>query len=149
MAKVIVSDWFDEKFNLSGMEIFRTKYWIWSLRCEQPTVGATVLSLLRPCLSLSDVTVEEFAGLKEIINIIEKTYQSTYYPDKINYLALMMIDPHVHFHVIPRYERSRDVGESSFDDKGWPAFPSLKAHAMESYQLVMIKQALKIAAESN
>jgi diadenosine tetraphosphate (Ap4A) HIT family hydrolase len=44
---------------------------------------------------------------------------------KMNYLMLMMVDPHVHFHIFPRYEGSRLLDGQPFDDKGWPGPPDL------------------------
>ena len=40
---------------------------------------------------------------------------------------LMMVDPHVHFHVIPRYDGSRSFGGMSFPDRAWPGPPDLKS----------------------
>ena len=36
---------------------------------------------------------------------------------KINYLAYMMIDNHVHFHVIPRYSKIKKFNEIEFKKK--------------------------------
>jgi diadenosine tetraphosphate (Ap4A) HIT family hydrolase len=36
-----------------------------------------------------------------------------------------MVDPNVHFHVIPRYATSRRWGEIDFADAGWPGVPRL------------------------
>ena len=47
--------------------------------------------------------------------------------ERINYLMLMMVDPHVHFHVIPRYSGSREWGGLEFADQGWPGPPDLKS----------------------
>jgi hypothetical protein len=44
---------------------------------------------------------------------------------KINYLMLMMVDPHVHFHVIPRYEGERSAAGLTITDAGWPGQPDL------------------------
>jgi diadenosine tetraphosphate (Ap4A) HIT family hydrolase len=38
---------------------------------------------------------------------------------------LMMVDPTVHFHVIPRYSEPRDWGGLQFADAGWPGPPAL------------------------
>ena len=38
---------------------------------------------------------------------IEGVLGRTFNYDRINYLMLMMVDPDVHFHVIPRYETQR------------------------------------------
>jgi diadenosine tetraphosphate (Ap4A) HIT family hydrolase len=36
-----------------------------------------------------------------------------------------MVDPHVHFHVIPRYEGGRGFGGIDVSDAGWPGVPAL------------------------
>ena len=45
--------------------------------------------------------------------------------EKINYLMLMMVDPHVHYHVIPRYESPASFDGVAFVDHGWPGPPVL------------------------
>jgi diadenosine tetraphosphate (Ap4A) HIT family hydrolase len=45
--------------------------------------------------------------------------------DKINYLMLMMVDPDVHFHVIPRYAGPRRFAATVTRDFGWPGPPEL------------------------
>ena len=37
----------------------------------------------------------------------------------------MMVDPHVHFHVIPRYSSPRDFEGCACGDPGWPKTPEL------------------------
>ena len=46
--------------------------------------------------------------------------------ERINYLMLMMVDPDVHFHVIPRYNGTRNFGAIAFPDTGWPGPPALE-----------------------
>jgi len=36
-----------------------------------------------------------------------------------------MVDPHVHFHVIPRYEGVRGECGIEIEDAGWPKLPAL------------------------
>jgi diadenosine tetraphosphate (Ap4A) HIT family hydrolase len=38
---------------------------------------------------------------------------------------LMMVDPHVHWHVIPRYEGTREAAGVTVADRGWPKLPEL------------------------
>jgi diadenosine tetraphosphate (Ap4A) HIT family hydrolase len=45
--------------------------------------------------------------------------------DKINYLMLMMVDPQVHFHVIPRYATPRSACGVEFIDPTWPTAPDV------------------------
>jgi diadenosine tetraphosphate (Ap4A) HIT family hydrolase len=39
---------------------------------------------------------------------------------------LMMVDPDVHFHVLPRYSGARDFAGTRFADDGWPGPPKLE-----------------------
>ena len=41
-------------------------------------------------------------------------------PDKLNYLMLMMVDPDVHFHVLPRYASAREFAGKTHSDRFWP-----------------------------
>jgi len=45
--------------------------------------------------------------------------------DKINYLLLMMVDKHVHFHIIPRYVDARTACGIEFIDTAWPKPPDV------------------------
>jgi diadenosine tetraphosphate (Ap4A) HIT family hydrolase len=55
---------------------------------------------------------------------------------KLNYLMLMMMDPHVHWHVIPRYEGTRELRGVAITDGGWPRLPQLaEAFALEQQQI--------------
>lgn len=45
--------------------------------------------------------------------------------DKINYLMLMMVDPDVHFHVLPRYAALRLFAEQTYADIAWRVGPIL------------------------
>jgi diadenosine tetraphosphate (Ap4A) HIT family hydrolase len=49
---------------------------------------------------------------------------------------LMMVDPHVHFHVLPRYERERHFAGTAYPDRGWPGLPDLAASQPSSATLV-------------
>jgi diadenosine tetraphosphate (Ap4A) HIT family hydrolase len=39
----------------------------------------------------------------------------------------MMVDPNVHFHVIPRYSTTRQWNDVEFPDTGWPGPPHLNS----------------------
>ena len=53
---------------------------------------------------------------------------------------LMMVDPNVHFHVIPRYPEARRWRDVEFPDGGWPGPPQLgSAVALSAEQIVQLK----------
>jgi len=45
--------------------------------------------------------------------------------DKINYLALMMVDPFVHYHVLPRFKELKIYNNIEFLDPGYPSIADL------------------------
>lgn len=116
---------FIEKFNLDSNTIHRNEHWTWSVRPVPTTVGAGILSLNRPAERFGEVTRHEATSLASIVEVIEHTLTLVFEPDKLNYLMLMMVDLHVHFHVIPRYARTITFHDLDWTDHGWPALPNL------------------------
>ena len=136
-------DEFKKKFKTEELLIHETEYWVWSLRPVQATLGAGVLSLKRECPVLSELNQEEFCDLNNIIKVIEKTLKATFNYDIMNYLMLMMVDKQVHYHVIPRYERTMDFAGISWKDSGWPGVPNLAGNELDMHELQEIQNAIK------
>lgn len=134
---------FRNKFKTDEFLIYESKYWVWSLRPVQATLGAGVLSLKRECPVYSQLNQEEFCDLNVIIKVIEKTLKQTFNYDIMNYLMLMMVDKQVHYHVIPRYERTIKFAGISWKDSGWPGVPSLAGDELDMRELHDIQKALK------
>ena len=65
------------------------------------------------------------ADLGELIVQLEKTVKTIFNYNIMNYLMLMMVDHHVHYHVIPRYKGIRQFAGFEWVDNGWPALPVL------------------------
>ncbi len=103
------------------------EHWVVVLRPQQVTLGALVLICREDATAFSKISLEAFGELPGIIREIETTVSHAFAYDKINYLMLMMVDPEVHFHVIPRYESPRSFSNQQFLDQGWPGPPALKA----------------------
>ncbi len=138
-------DAFAEKFQLSELEVFKTAYWICSLRPVQPTLGSLVLSLRRPCGTLGGLRAEEGADFASACNLLEEHLEAAFAPDKLNYLALMMVDHQLHFHVIPRYAESRTFLGVEWSDIEWPTPPDVtRGHPVEDVRSELLL-ALKIA----
>jgi diadenosine tetraphosphate (Ap4A) HIT family hydrolase len=114
---------FKAKFQVDELKVLETEFWTWSIRPGQVTLGSSVISLNRYALHLSDVTSEEMADLSKLIKILENSLKTTFDHNIMNYLMLMMVDHHVHYHVIPRYEGIRQFAGLEWVDNGWPALP--------------------------
>ncbi|WP_332367285.1 HIT family protein [Caulobacter sp. NIBR2454] len=95
------------------------------MRPKQPTFGSLVLICKEPARSLAELSADAYADLQLAVQQIEATLRAVVDHQKINYLALMMVDPDVHFHVIPRYEGEREHDGRVYRDAGWPAMPNL------------------------
>ena len=116
----------EEKFGDPGTRIAQTARWTVLLRPKQPTLGALALVCREPATAFGALSVEAFAELRGVIARSEAMLKAVVEYQRINYLMLMMVDPDVHFHVIPRYEGSREFGGHSFADAGWPGQPALE-----------------------
>lgn len=114
-----------EKFGWPHTLVAEFEHWLVLLRPAQPTLGSLVLAAKSDATAFGDLPGEAHAGLKQATQAIETALARLTGYARINYLMLMMVDPHVHFHVIPRYEGAREWGGISFADAGWPAVPRL------------------------
>ena len=102
-------------------------HWVVLCRPQQVTLGSLVLAAKSNATAFHDLPTQAFTELGTVINDIETTLSPWLKYDKINYLMLMMVDPHVHYHVLPRYEGHRAFSNTNFDDAGWPGPPNLGA----------------------
>jgi len=135
---------FRAKFRVEDMKILENRSWTWSVRPGQPTLGAGILSLNRHAGKFSDVSAEEMKDLAEMIGTLEGTIKRAFDHAIMNYLMLMMVDHHVHYHVIPRYEGTRSFGGREWVDNGWPALPVLgdSQHPDDPELLQLIREKL-------
>jgi len=115
------------KFGHPATLIAEYAHWVVLLRPAQPTLGALVLAAKSEATAFGDLPAEAHAELKTATAAIEAALTRAVSYAKINYLMLMMVDPHVHFHVLPRYEGERSGAGLTVADAGWPAQPDLGA----------------------
>ena len=128
-----------EKFGWPATLVREFGHWVVLARPAQPTIGSLVLAAKSDATAFGDLPGEAHAELKQVTQAIETALTSAVDYAKLNYLMLMMVDPHVHMHVIPRYEGSRDWGGREFVDVGWPKVPDLShAVALEGDDLVTL-----------
>ncbi|CAM5498686.1 HIT family protein [Sphingobium scionense] len=114
-----------EKFGWPATLVAEFDHWVVLLRPAQPTLGSLVLAAKSEATAFGDLPREAHAELKTVTAAIEAALTRAVGYAKINYLMLMMVDPHVHFHVIPRYEGERSAAGLTIVDAGWPGQPDL------------------------
>ena len=97
------------RFGYPATLIADYEHWVVLLRPAQPTLGSLVLAAKGEARSFAELPREAFAELQRAVADIEAALGAAIRFEKINYLMLMMVDPHVHFHVVPRYEGERSA----------------------------------------
>jgi diadenosine tetraphosphate (Ap4A) HIT family hydrolase len=116
-----------EKFGGDGALITSYDHWSVLARPKQPTLGATVLIAHADVRAFGALPAPAFAELGRVIADLEQALEAAFEPDKVNYLTLMMVDPHVHTHALPRYAAPREFEGGERHDAVWPGPPDLKA----------------------
>jgi len=114
-----------EKFGYPATLIREFEHWLVLLRPAQVTLGSLVLAAKSDATAYGDLPRDAFAEQGEAVAAIERALAAFTAYEKLNYLMLMMVDPNVHFHVIPRYAGTRSWNGAEFPDAGWPGPPQL------------------------
>lgn len=112
-------------FGWPDTHIAETDHWMVLLRPAQPTLGALVLAAKSEATAWGELSPAAHADLGRAVPAIEAMLRAAIGYEKINYLMLMMVDPHVHFHVLPRYPGTRAAEGIEVADAGWPGPPAL------------------------
>tara|TARA_B110000495_G_C23013929_1_gene600115 strand:+ start:114 stop:983 length:870 start_codon:yes stop_codon:yes gene_type:complete len=116
------------KFGYPKTVIKKYFHWVLLLRIEQYTIGSLVLVHKKSKEQFSKVCIEAFNEYHQIIKEVEHHLSNLFDYDKINYMMLMMKDPNIHFHIIPRYKKSKKFMGKNFIDPDWPNMPTLINH---------------------
>lgn len=125
-----------EKFGYPATLVREFGHWLVLLRPAQVTLGSLVLAAKSDVTAYGALPRDAFAEQADAVAAIERALAAFTSYERINYLMLMMVDPNVHFHVIPRYSKSRTWNGIDFPDAGWPGPPQLgSAIALSAEQI--------------
>lgn len=116
-----------EKFGYPATLLADFEHWLVLLRPAQVTLGSLVLAAKSDATAYHELPREAFAEQADAVAAIEAALTDLCAYERINYLMLMMVDPNVHFHVVPRYSQAREWNDLEFPDAGWPGPPRLEA----------------------
>jgi len=133
------------KFGYPATLIREYNHWVVLLRPNQVTVGSMVLAAKSSAAHLGELLPEEWAEFAKVCADVENITSRVFGAEKFNYLALMMVDQNVHFHFVPRYSRSVNVGGVEYSDKDWPMKTELGELALAEGDLEQIKQRIMSA----
>ena len=134
-----------EKFGWPASLVKEFDHWVVLARPAQVTLGSLVLAAKSDATAYGDLSPEAFAEQGMVIAAIERALRSFTAYERINYLMLMMVDPNVHFHVIPRYSEARQWNGVDFPDAGWSGPPQLgSAVALDAEALKKMTETLQL-----
>lgn len=108
------------KFGYPDSLLRAYRHWLVLVRPQQVTLGALVLVCTDPATAFSQISVRAFEELAQVTADLDAALAKAFSPDKLNYVMLMMVDPDVHFHVLPRYATARSFAGRDRTDKFWP-----------------------------
>ena len=124
--------------------IVESDHWAVVLRPVQVTLGSLVLISKSDATRFPELSAEDLKDLGRISGAMESALRQAFGHDKINYLMLMMVDPHVHYHVLPRYGRPVSFQGQDFEDHSWPGPPDLGRHlAVDDETMTAIGAAIR------
>lgn len=136
-----------EKFGYPTTLVREYDHWAVLVRPAQVTAGSLVLVAKSDASAFGALPNGAHAELQRITTEVEAMLQGAVQYERINYLMLMMVDPHVHFHVIPRYDGSRTLAGREYADMNWPGPPDLAhAYRLSDDEIVLVRN--KLAGES-
>ena len=116
-----------EKFGYPATLVRDYTHWVLLVRPAQVTAGSLILAAKSEATAYGALPPAAFTEQGAIIAELEQMLRETVKMDKINYLMLMMVDPHVHFHIFPRYRGARSFAGLMLTDHGWPGPPDLNS----------------------
>ena len=124
------------RFGYPDTLVAEYRHWLVLLRPDQVTLGSLVVAAKSEETAFAALPPEAFAELRTVVGHVETVLRQAVGYEKINYLMLMMVDTHVHWHVFPRYEGEREAAGIRVADLGWPKTPQLAgALALEPGQI--------------
>ena len=113
------------RFGYPDTLIREYNHWVVLLRPVQATLGALILACKDNARRYADIPAPAFAEMAQVVDDIETALTDLFGYQKLNYLMLMMVDPNVHYHVLPRYEKEQSFAGVPFADPGWPGPPNI------------------------
>ena len=139
---------FQEKFRLDELTVCERGQWVVSVRPEQITLGSMVISSTAGVLAFESLDREAQADLGEAFGMVEHLAKSCFGAVRVNFVCLMMKDPVVHFHVLPRFDRVVEYLGRSWEDLDWPGPPNFDPAPTDDDVLSAVRETLRTECRS-
>lgn len=115
---------FRETFRLDELTVVDGAHWVVSVRPGQLTLGSLVVSSRAGLVDFAALDADAGAALAAAFGDVERAARELFGAVRVNFVALMMKDPVVHFHALPRYDRDVERYGRVWQDADWPGPPT-------------------------
>ena len=92
-------------------------FWTLVLNENQATLGRVFFALNRHETDIVRLTDPEVLSLWTFVRETKAALTTLFAPDHFNYMFLMNLTPHAHFHIFPRYAQPREFAGERFADE--------------------------------
>lgn len=130
------------KFGYPETVVKEYGHWLVMLRPVQVTLGSLVIAAKSEATHLGEIDEGKWSEFATVCSETEDLLRRVFGAEKFNYLALMMVDPHVHFHLIPRYSAPVIFNSKEYVDADWPSKTELKAMELSEEDIISVQEAL-------
>ena len=97
--------------------------------CDALYLGFTRVIWTAHVVEMTDLTPAEQAELLRVVLLVEQVQRAELKPDKVNLAAFGNVVPHLHWHVIPRWQ-----DDPHFPQAVWAALPQTDATAQAAQE---------------
>lgn len=101
--------------------VLANDFWTLVLNDNQATLGRVFFALRRHETDIARLSDPEVLSLWTFVRETKAALTSLFAPDHLNFMFLMNLTPHVHFHIFPRYAGSREFAGQTFADSRFGA----------------------------
>ncbi|MDQ2799184.1 MAG: HIT family protein [Armatimonadota bacterium] len=91
-------------------------HWTLILNENQATLGRVFFALKRHETDVAALTSDEITSLWAFLREAKAALTALFAPDHFNYMFLMNLTPHAHFHIFPRYKDVREFAGQTWMD---------------------------------
>ena len=96
--------------------VLANDFWTLALNENQATLGRVFFALNRRETDIAALTDDEVLSLWAFVRETKAALATLFAPDHFNFMFLMNLTPHVHFHIFPRYAQPAEFSGQSFPD---------------------------------
>ncbi len=127
--------------------VLPNEFWTLVLNENQATLGRVFFALNRHETDIAALTDAEVLSLWAFVRETKAALAALFAPDHFNFMFLMNLTPHVHFHIFPRYASSREFAGQGFLDSRYgdhydPAESRALDASTEAALIIALRRAL-------